>query len=237
MSPKVHVLLLVLASIGLAGLARPASSGPPSLSVRYTFDGWYAGSVLDSRGRYPLYPRGAVAFAPRAGGWAARFPSRCDHRLAQPACPRAIFESGPVAEFNPGTRAMRYGASVLMTAADTGDGANVVQKGYSTGGITQFKLQVDGSAGQPSCVVASKTQIYRVIAPVTVADGRWHALACIRTSTNLSISVDGASQGRVPVPAEVSIVNSEPLRIGGKNLSPNNDQYAGLLDDVFLVID
>jgi hypothetical protein len=76
-----------------------------------------------------------------------------------------------------------------------------------------------------------------VIAPVTVADGRWHALACTRTSTNLSISVDGAPRGRVPVPADVSIVNSEPLRIVGKNLSSNNDQYAGRLDDVFLVID
>ncbi|MEH1123999.1 LamG-like jellyroll fold domain-containing protein [Micromonospora sp. CPCC 206061] len=123
---------------------------------------------------------------------------------------------------------------VLLLA---GDGANVMQKGYSTGGVTQLKLQVDGSAGHPSCVVASKAQIYRVIAPVTVADGRWHVLACTRTSTNLSISVDGAALGRIPVPADVSIVNSEPLRIGAKNLSPNNDQYAGLLDDVFLVID
>ncbi|GLH95081.1 LamG-like jellyroll fold domain-containing protein [Phytohabitans aurantiacus] len=233
MSPKLHVALLALVSIGLAGLARPAHSGPPSFSVRYTFDGWYSGSVLDTAGRYPIYVRGAMAFAPRDGGWAARYPARCDN----PECPRAILESGPVEQFNPGTRSMRYGASVLMTAADTGDGANVVQKGYSTGGVTQLKLQVDGAAGQPSCVVASKTKIYRVIAPVTVADGRWHALACARTSTNLSISVDGAPRGRVPVPADVSIVNSEPLRIGGKNLSPNNDQYAGLLDDVFLVID
>jgi hypothetical protein len=234
MSPKIHVLLLALASIGLAGLARPASNGPPSFSARYTFDGWYAGSVLDTEGRFPLYAKGAMAFTPRDGGWAARYPARCD----KPHCPRAILESDPsVEEFNPGTRSMRYGASVLMTAADTGDGANVVQKGYSTGGVTQLKLQVDGRAGHPSCVVASKTQIYRVIAPVTVADGRWHALACTRTSTNLSISVDGAPRGRVPVPADVSIVNSEPLRIGGKNLSSNNDQYAGLLDDVFLVID
>jgi hypothetical protein len=39
------------------------------------------------------------------------------------------------------------------------------------------------------------------------------------------------------VPPGVSIVNSEPLRIGGKNVSVDNDQYAGLLDDVFVAID
>lgn len=227
------VLLLGLVSTALAATAQPAPDGPPAVSVRYSFDGWFFGPVPDITGRYPLQVRGPLAFAGRGAGWAARFPARCD----RPGCPRVILESGPVDELNPGTRAMRYGASVLMTPADTGDGANVVQKGFSTGGITQLKLQVDGRAGQPSCVVASTTTIYRVVAPLTVADGRWHALACARTGSALSISVDGVPRGSVAVPAEVSIVNSEPLRIGGKSVSVDNDQYAGQLDDVFLSID
>jgi hypothetical protein len=233
MTRRLGVPLLGLACVALAGTAKPAPGGPPTLSVRYTFDGWFTGSVPDSAGRYPLRARGVVGFAERGGGWAARFPGRCDGA----GCPRAILESGPAPELNPGTRAVRYGASVLMTAADTGDGANVVQKGFSTGGVTQLKLQVDGRAGHPSCVLASTTTIYRVVAPVSVSDGRWHALACARSGSTLSISVDAVPRGSVHVPPDVSIVNSEPLRIGGKNVSVDNDQYAGLLDDVFVAID
>lgn len=235
MPPKIRiarrwgVLLVAIGSAALAGVDRPA----PSVAVRYSFDGWFTGAVFDTGDRYPLRPRGAVSFTPRAGGWAARYPARC----AGDGCPRGILESDVVTTLNPGTRAVRYGASVLMTPADTGAGANVVQKGFATGGVTQFKLQVDGAAGRPSCVVASQTDIYRVIAPVSVADGRWHALECSRNSTELAISVDGGRQGAVAVPAQVSVVNSEPLRIGGKSLSVNNDQYAGLVDDVFVVID
>jgi hypothetical protein len=239
MSRKVHVprrwavLLFGVVSLLLAASARPAHDGPPALSVRYTFDGWLLGSIADTGGRYPLYPRGTLAYTPRGDGWAARFPPRC----AAAGCPRVILEGAPAPELNPGTRGMRYGASVLMNPVDTGDGANVVQKGFSTGGVTQLKLQVDGRAGRPSCVLASKTTIYRVIAPVSVSDGRWHALACARAGRSLSIAVDGVSRGAVKVPLSVSIVNSEPLRIGGKNVSLDNDQYAGLLDDVFLTID
>jgi hypothetical protein len=230
---RLAVALFGLASLLLAASARPSPDREPALSLRYTFDGWWLGSVADVDGRYPLHPRGALAYTPHGGGWSARFPPRC----AAAGCPRVILEGLPAPELNPGTRGVRFGASVLMTPADTGDGANVVQKGFSTGGVTQLKLQVDGRAGQPSCVVASKTTIYRVIAPVAVADGRWHALACARSGRLLSIAVDGVPRAAVTVPLNVSIVNSEPLRIGGKNVSLDNDQYAGLLDDVFLTID
>jgi hypothetical protein len=233
MTRRWAVLLFGVASLLLAASARPSPDHEPTLSVRYTFDGWWLGPVADSDGRYPLYPRGALAYTPRGDGWAARFPPRCEVA----GCPRVILEGRPAPELNPGTRGVRYGASVLMTPEDTGDGANVVQKGFSTGGVTQFKLQVDGAEGRPSCVLASKTTIYRVIAPVSVSDGRWHALACARAGRSLSIAVDGVSRGAVKVPLSVSIVNSEPLRIGGKNVSADNDQYAGLLDDVFLAID
>lgn len=233
MTRRWAVLLFGAVSLLLAASARPPHSTKPTLSLRYTFDGWWLGSIADRDGRYPLHPRGTLAYVPRGDGWAARFPPRCEAA----GCPRVILEGLPAPELNPGTRGMRFGASVLMTPADTGDGANVVQKGFSTGGVTQLKLQVDGLAGQPSCVLASKTTIYRVIAPVTVADGRWHRLACARAGRSLSIAVDDLPRGAVTVPLNVSIVNSEPLRIGGKNVSVDNDQYAGLLDDVFLIID
>jgi hypothetical protein len=58
----------------------------------------------------------------------------------------------------------------------------------------------------------------------------------VRSGTSLSVLVDGAVSGRTTVPAGLSIVNGDPLRIGGKGLSPNNDQFHGALDDVFVSI-
>lgn len=193
--------------------------------VWYTFDG-----------PSPLVARtaagGALRTEPHGGGLAIRFPPRC----RGDACPRAILESPLLDELNPGTRPLSFGAAVKMAPTDTADGANIVQKGYSVGGVTQYKLQVDGRAGNPSCVLASKTQIYRIVAPVRVADGRWHRLDCRRTGPMLAVHVDGLPRAILLVPADLSIVNTVPLRIGGKSVKPDNDQYAGALDDVYIAI-
>jgi hypothetical protein len=210
-------------------LTAPMSGGRPFV-VRYGFDR----GVVD-----PVTPvaaaGGRVGLVRHAGGWAVRFPNRCTD--APIDCPRVILEGGRLAELNPGPRSLRFGASIRMAPTDTADGANVVQKGFSVGGGTQYKLQVDGFAGQPSCVLASATTIYRVIAPVDVADGRWHALGCHRFGPNLAISVDGTTWAAIRVPRDLSIVNNEPLRIGGKGTKPDNDQFAGSLDEVYVAID
>lgn len=174
---------------------------------------------------------GVIRTEPHDGGRAIRFPARC----REDSCPRAILE-GPTT-LNPGTRPLSFGAAVKMAPTDTADGANIVQKGYSVGGVTQYKLQVDGVAGNPSCVLASKNQIYRIIAPVRVADGRWHRLDCRRTGPMLAVHVDGLPWAILLVPANLSIVNTVPLRIGGKSVKPDNDQYAGALDDVYVSIE
>jgi hypothetical protein len=38
------------------------------------------------------------------------------------------------------------------------------------------------------------------------------------------------------VPARVSIANTEPLRVGGKGPGNGNDQFAGMIDNVFMTI-
>ena len=215
-----------------------ARAAPTAVAVRYTFDGGAGKQFLDVSGRYGIRARtaagGRLGLARHGAGWAAVFPARC---TAPPQnCPRTILEGGNPTALNPGTRRLQYGASVLMRPTDTANGANVVQKGFSVGGGTQYKLQVDGLAGRPSCVVASPTRIYRVTAPVRVADGRWHAVGCARIGGTLSIRVDGVTRGSARLPAALSIANTEPLRIGGKSVTANNDQYAGQVDDVYVTI-
>ncbi len=221
---------------GAGGAAVGLATSP--ISVRYTFDGGAGRPIVDGDGQFPLQPvsqnDGTLEFTPRDAGMALKFPARC--RLAEQACPRAILEGARIDALNPGTRPLEYGASVLLTRDDLGDGANVMQKGYSVGGVTQFKLQVDHRAGRPSCVIASKQKIYKVEPRSDVADGNWHALACTRDGNRLTMSIDGVPAGSVVVPPTLSIANPEPLRVGGKGANAGNDQYAGQIDDVHLSI-
>lgn len=209
------------------------------VTLRYTFDGGVHRPIADTSGRYELRPLGrnggALRLVPKGPGFALAYPNRC--RLARERdCPRAILQGVRDDSLNPGRWPLRYGASVRMVHADLADGANVMQKGYSVGGMGQFKLQVDHRLGHPSCVVAHRDRIYRAEPWIDVADGRWHELTCARTSKRLTMSVDGVERAWVPVPARLSIANPEPLRIGGKGAGDGNDQFAGEIDNVFVVI-
>jgi concanavalin A-like lectin/glucanase superfamily protein len=214
------------------------AAGPAN--VRYTFDGGVHEPITDTNGGHELRPigqnGGTLSLVPEGLGLAVAYPERCT--LARERdCPRAILEGFRDDSLNPGTRPLQYGASVLMTHADLADGANVLQKGYSVGGVSQFKLQVDHRQGHPSCVIAGNhARIYRAEPRLDVADGMWHDLACTRTADRLTLSVDGVERAWVAVPRTLSIANAEPLRVGGKGPNRGNDQFAGEIDNVFLDI-
>ncbi|GAB3867252.1 LamG-like jellyroll fold domain-containing protein [Dactylosporangium cerinum] len=233
-----------LPSPAAPGVEAVHPAAPPPVThaapgVRYTFDGGIAGQVQDGSGRLPLRVRkagGELSAVPHGGGLAVRFPQRCEHYGAE-SCARAILQSGPAEFLNPGQGAFTYGASVLVTPDETSKGANVIQKGFSVGD-SQFKLQVDGVAGHPSCVIVGTAgpAIYVALASLTVADGRWHRVECSRSDALLTVAVDGKLKGRLAIPSSLSIANADPLCIGGKGTSPNNDQFAGAIDDVFVTL-
>ncbi|GGQ46265.1 LamG-like jellyroll fold domain-containing protein [Couchioplanes azureus] len=248
-APRLTPLIMPRPSAGVLtpaafGFAAPAPPGKVAVAaapvtVRYTFDGGVTAPITDVRGGFELRPLGqnggTLSLVPQGAGLAVQYPDRCT-LLRERECPRAILEGFRDDSLNPGTRPMQYGASVLMTHSDLADGANVLQKGYSVGGISQFKLQVDHRAGHPSCVIAGRNRIYRAEPLVDVADGTWHQLVCTRTANRLELAVDGVRRASVPVPPRLSIANAEPLRVGGKGANKGNDQYAGLIDNVFLSI-
>jgi hypothetical protein len=209
------------------------------VTVRYTFDGGVDKPIVDAAGGHELRPvgqnGGTLSLVPQGPGLAVAYPERCTLPRERD-CPRAILEGERDDALNPGTRPVQYGASLLMTDADLADGANVLQKGYSVGGVSQFKLQVDHRQGHPSCVIASRARIYRAQPKLNIADGTWHDVACSRSASRLSIIVDGTERASVAVPASLSIANAEPLRVGGKGANKGNDQYAGQIDNVFLTI-
>jgi hypothetical protein len=211
-------------------------------TVLYTFDDGAAGHLSQGASANPKLSvlsanGGALRTVKHGGGSAIGFPPRC----ADPggtACVRVILQtSGNVDALNPGRQRVRFGADIRMSGAQTSDGENVVQKGYATGG-SEYKLQVDGEAGRPSCAVVgtASARIFLARSSVSIADGGWHTVSCDLHGGVLSVTVDGTVRGTVAVPKSTTISNDDGLRIGGKGKSANNDQFSGELDNVWVTV-
>jgi hypothetical protein len=218
---------------------RPVWMSPPAVTVaNYSFDGAGEAAWADSSGHghtlAPVSSSGAVAKRVTHGdGGAVQFPQRCD----QQPCPRMVLRAAGTAVLNPGSRLLYYGASVLLGAGETSEGENILQKGYSAEG-SQYKLQIDGHAGRPSCVLVGDVdhRIHLATATISVADGAWHRLECRREQATLTILIDGIARGSTSLPPALSITNDRPLSLGGKSAYGDNDQFHGLLDDVWIAI-
>jgi hypothetical protein len=187
----------------------------------------------DHRGQVVVANDGAVESVPGPPdrGLAAGFPSRC---TADHGCPRALVEVPAAPSLDPGTAPFAYGASVWLAPDQTSVGSNIVQKGRfgTTGG--QWKLQIDGLAGEPSCVVRSGSDVVVVRSSVSVADSRWHRVVCRRDAGAVSIEVDGTVDRE---DVRTGAVDSPmPVRIGSPGVGDHDDQFHGRIDDVFLVI-
>ncbi|BAL91088.1 hypothetical protein AMIS_58680 [Actinoplanes missouriensis 431] len=236
-------VLLVMASLAATTAARTGTDRafwvpappPPTMVAHYTFDGAGPEIWADSSGKghtlTPVTGHATPELAVRDTGRAVRFPGPC--RMSP--CPRLVLRAATAPDLNPGVRPFRFGAAVRLAPNRTSKGQNILQKGYSTEG-SQYKLQVDGRSGHPSCALVSGAAIHLVLARVTVADDRWHTVECRRHDGNLAVYVDRVAQGIVALPADLSVVNSEPLSLGGKSAFGDNDQFHGMLDDVWVAV-
>jgi hypothetical protein len=226
----------ILATLAVVSLVAGSSARitAPGDVVRFDFDGAHPLADMTGHGHNlgPLSRHGgAVTTVAHGGGGALAFPPPCH---AEP-CPRVVLRATTAEDLNPGQRPIRYGASVRLAANQTTKGENVVQKGYSAE-RSQYKLQIDGYAGDPSCVLVGGPQIHLAKSDVSVADDRWHTLECRRDGPRLVILVDGVRHGATTIPAGLSVRNQIPLSVGGKGAFTDNDQFQGMLDDVWVQI-
>lgn len=216
----------------------PAEAGlaPTGDAVRYTFDGAFPLADVSGHG-HDLTPvsrhGGSFTTVAHDGGSALAFPPPCDEE----PCPRIALRSATTTGLNPGRRPLRYGASVRLAGDETTKGENILQKGYSAMG-SQYKLQVDGALGRPSCVLVGDRSplIHMAVSSVSVADDRWHTLECRRAGGRLTILVDDHTRGVTTIPADLSVRNTMPFSVGGKGSYLDNDQFQGVLDEVWVSI-
>lgn len=223
-------------AVDAATVTRSATAIGGALAARYGFDSVRPTAITDESGnghnlRLITGNGGTVRIVRHGAGHALRFPAKCSRSRK---CPHAALQSRSAGNLNPGTRPISYGAKVLLSPHQTSKGQNVLQKGYSTTS-SQYKLQVDGTAGRASCVlVGARPGIKLVTSSVSVADGTWHAVECRRTATALTVLVDGAVRGHRAIARELSVTNNLPLSIGGKGAYADNDQFHGTIDDVWI---
>lgn len=228
--------------VAFSGVTPRAESAPATGPVAsYNFDSTIAdGTFDDGSGHRHLLravTRGGakVAMEPHGAGQALTFPPRC----AGPSCPRLVLQAEATPDLNPGIKPLRYGASVRLPSAPAGatgpDGQNVLQKGYAGAG-GQYKLQVDGVTGKPSCVLTDEDGSYVARSRTSIADDEWHTLECRRTGPTLAIVVDEQVRTTTAVPPALAIESDQPFSLGGKGVGANNDQFHGALDDVWITI-
>ncbi|MCU7730482.1 LamG domain-containing protein [Actinoplanes sp. KI2] len=205
----------------------------------YNFDTTIADGTFDDGSghghllRAMLRNGSKITLTAHGTGQALTFPPKCTGA----ACPRLVLQAADTPDLNPGTKPLRYGANVLLAPAETASGENVLQKGYSTGG-GQYKLQVDGVSGKPSCGMSGlgEKALHLARSRQSIADGKWHTVECRRTGPTLSILVDGQMQASAAVPATLSVSSTRPFSVGGKGAGADNDQFHGSIDDVWIHI-
>jgi hypothetical protein len=244
-SPSYALLAVLLAVHALAGVGDRAWASDRAttalvLVARYGFD-TRSGVAADASGRGHTLTivaghGGSLRTIAHGAGRALLFPAKCARKLAK-ACPHVVLQTPAAADLNPGVRPIAYGAAVLLARNQTTKGQNVVQKGYSATS-SQYKLQIDGIAGRPSCVLVDDLRpgIRLIRSGVSVADGAWHTIECRRIDAAFAILVDGVTEAVGMVPAALSVNNTGPLSVGGKGASRNNDQFQGALDNVWVRI-
>ncbi|MEU4219697.1 LamG-like jellyroll fold domain-containing protein [Actinoplanes sp. NPDC026623] len=224
----------------VAGWARPGiPDGRSGVVASYNFESIGAGGrFYDGSGNGNL-----LNVFTRAGGTLRTVAHGTGHAVVFPAvcrdfdCPRVALEAASRPRLSPGTRPIRFGATVLLSPTQTTGGQNILQKGrFAAGG--QYKLQVDSRPGKPSCAMASEGTgiIHLARSGVTIADGHWHTVECRRDGARLSILVDGFTRGATTIPAGLTVHNAEPLTLGAKGVGWNNDQFHGALDDAWISI-
>ena len=101
---------------------------------------------------------------------------------------------------------------------------NIIQKGQATTAGGQVKWQQP--KGVLGCMFKSPTGQAAVNSKTPLNDGQWHTVRCERTSTQVTMYVDGVYRNRIRKPTG-TIDNRKPWTIGGKYECDTSDPTVG----------
>jgi hypothetical protein len=141
---------------------------------------------------------------------------------------------------DPGTATLRITTHVRFTQAPgtaVGD-YDLVRKGLAGTKGGDWKVEIFPPSSDPGLATAycRFQDAAHVAAEIRdtrdLADGRWHTIACVKTSRAVKLIVDGVSHS---VAARLGAIdNNKPVTIGAK--PDGDDQYLGDMDEVTIRI-
>lgn len=131
-----------------------------------------------------------------------------------------MIDDAPDDSLDPGTGNF----SVELRYRSTAKFGNIIQKGQARAVGGQVKFQQP--RGVISCMFKSPTGQAAIGAKTPLNDGEWHVVRCERTSTQVTMYVDGVFRNRVRNYTG-NINNTKPWTIGGKYECDTSDPTVG----------
>lgn len=105
---------------------------------------------------------------------------------------------------------------------------DLLRKGLSTTSGGSYKVEIYNNKALCNFRGAKQGQVN---SGPSLNDGKWHTIVCARTSSKVTLTVDGSSWSKSVSTGKIS--NSSSLMIGAKNTS-GADQYNGFMDEVVI---
>ena len=221
------VAVTLAAALSMASPARAAINQPVAIWQMNESAG--ARTMVDSSGNGINGVIGTDVLAGTAlsgGGTGYRFTFVQPNQ--PPANPERLVQVANRTALNPGSGDF----AVEFRMRTTHSFGNIVQKGQSGSKGGYFKFQQP--SGKISCLFrGSAGSSTASSGAVRVNDGQWHVVRCERTSSSVTMTVDGRVTGRNRNPTG-TIANTRPLTIAGKlncdQVNTTCDYFAGDLD-------
>jgi len=219
---------LAAAVVMTLAIAAPASAA--TLADWEMNEGSGATTMIDSSG----HVNGTIGSAVQTGvsiSGAIAYQWPFASPTAPPAKPERIVQANSNS-LNPGSGAY----TVSLRYRTTQNFGNIVQKGQAGASGGYFKIE--NPNGRINCVFrgrnSSGTLVRKAVqSPAVTSDGAWHVATCTRTSTGLTLTIDGAVVGTARG-STGSISNTRPISIGGKlncdQVNTSCDYFTGALD-------
>jgi concanavalin A-like lectin/glucanase superfamily protein len=140
---------------------------------------------------------------------------------------------------DPAEKDITLRARVKVTDAPMDDDSyDIVRKGLSGRPGGQYKMEIkraaDPTVGKLNCLFQGSGGTVNKVSRQDIADGNWHTLECIKTSTSVVAKVDGG-RGSTKAGSAGSISNPTNVLVGAKTAVPLDDTFDGKM--AFVSID
>jgi hypothetical protein len=139
------------------------------------------------------------------------------------------------ADLNPGSGSFIFSVKVKFTvlpSSTVGD-YDLLRKGLSSTSGGDYKAEIVQS-GKALCQWKGSSANVQLTGGPVLNNGAWHTISCEKTSTSVTLRLDGTVRASRSVKIG-SISNSAHLLLGAKTTS-GGDQYQGLLDEATITL-